>query len=348
MLPNVFHLDYVQASHWNSQASSFVKTKLTLSNLDWKKYLKLQPMRTLTYSSRSLSLEIRGFYFISLNTLHKHADDELQIWSNPQVANWQQLHMSTYSLLPLASNWFRDARRFHKKEANDFTFCNGVAEFFLCCSQISTNQRNFLYKALVLSTVLYSCESWTITAETTRRIQSFETKCFRRLLGISWSDRKSNEQVRAQMATLVGPQEPLLVTVKRRKLSWFGHVTRHDSMTKIILQGTLEGGRWRGRQMKSWMDNIKEWTAPLWSGRQRTEEAGGAWLITCPSCLPYDPSDQGIEWVSEYKILLCWNRFKMLRWSLQKLPVLSFSGVNTCLFCMQNFRAFMLLFFSSG
>ena len=99
-----------------------------------------------------------------------------------------------------------------------------------------------------------------MTAETTRRVRTFETKCFRRLLNIPWQARKTNEYVLAQIKLLAGPQEPLLATVKRRKLSWFGHVTRHNNLPKTVLQGTLEGGRRRGRQTKSWMDNIKEWT----------------------------------------------------------------------------------------
>ena len=53
------------------------------------------------------------------------------------------------------------------------------------------------------------------------------------------------------------------VTVKRRKPAWFGQITRHDSLSKTILQGTLVGGRRHGRQRKCWMDNIKEWTSLL-------------------------------------------------------------------------------------
>ena len=59
---------------------------------------------------------------------------------------------------------------------------------------------------------------------------------------------------------LVGPQEPLLATVKRQKFAWFRHVTRHNSLSKTILQGTLEGGWPRGWQRICCMDNIKEWT----------------------------------------------------------------------------------------
>ena len=117
-----------------------------------------------------------------------------------------------------------------------------------------------LYRALALSTLLYGCESWTMSAETIKKVQTFETKCFRRMLCITWQERKTNEYVRSQVALLDGPQEPLLAIIKRRKLQWFGHVTRHNTLPKTILQGTLEGGRKRGRQQKSWFDNIKEWT----------------------------------------------------------------------------------------
>ena len=58
----------------------------------------------------------------------------------------------------------------------------------------------------------------------------------------------------------MGSQEPLLETVKRHKLTWFGHVMRHDSLSKTILRGILEGGRRRARQRKCRIDNVKEWT----------------------------------------------------------------------------------------
>ena len=127
-------------------------------------------------------------------------------------------------------------------------------------SNISFHTKYRLYRSLVLSILLYGCEAWTLLAETERRIQAFEMKCLRRLLRISYMEHKTNDYVRAIVNTNVGPQEPLLATVKRRKLTWFGHVTRHDSLCKTIMQGTVEGGRRRGRQRKSWSDNVKEWT----------------------------------------------------------------------------------------
>lgn len=97
-----------------------------------------------------------------------------------------------------------------------------------------------LYKSLVLSTLLYGCESWTLTADTERRIQSFENKYYRRMLHISYREHRTTDYVRQQVTTRAEEQEPLLSTVKRRKLTWYGH-TRHTSLSKTILQGTVEG-----------------------------------------------------------------------------------------------------------
>ena len=88
-----------------------------------------------------------------------------------------------------------------------------------------------------------------------QRIQTFETKWVRKLLRISYLEHKTNDWVRSKINYLEGPQEPLLATVKRRKLAWFRHLTRHDILSKTILQGTLEDGRCRGLQRKCRMDN---------------------------------------------------------------------------------------------
>ena len=127
-------------------------------------------------------------------------------------------------------------------------------------SSISFNTKYRLYRSLVVSILLYGCEAWTILAETEKKVQAFENKCLRKLLGIHYWEHKTNEFVRHKVTSILGPQETLLQMIKRRKLAWFGHVARHDSLTKTVLQGTVEGGRRRGRQRKSWTDNIREWT----------------------------------------------------------------------------------------
>ena len=65
----------------------------------------------------------------------------------------------------------------------------------------------------------------------------------RELLCISYLEHETNDRVRSKISFFVGPKEPLQGTVKGRKLAWFGHVTRHDILSKTILQGTLEGGQ---------------------------------------------------------------------------------------------------------
>ena len=92
-----------------------------------------------------------------------------------------------------------------------------------------------------------------------------ETRCFRKLLGISYRDHITNEKVKARIGNAIGPCEDLLTAVKRRKLKWYRHVTRSSGLAKTVLQGTVQGGKRRGRQRKRWEDSIKEWTDREWN-----------------------------------------------------------------------------------
>ena len=78
--------------------------------------------------------------------------------------------------------------------------------------------------SLAMFTFLCACETWTITEAIERRIQELEMRCFRKLLGILYSDHITNEEVKARIGNDIGPYEDLLNSVKRRKLKWFGHV----------------------------------------------------------------------------------------------------------------------------
>ena len=113
-------------------------------------------------------------------------------------------------------------------------------------------------RSLVTSIFLYACESWTLTAELQRRIQAMEMRCYRKILHISYKDYVTNEEVRAKIQQAIGPHEDLLTIVKRRKLQWYGHVSRSSGLAKTILQGTVNGGRRQGGQRKRWEDNIRE------------------------------------------------------------------------------------------
>ena len=115
-----------------------------------------------------------------------------------------------------------------------------------------------LMRMLILSTFLYAYESWTLTAEIERSIQALEMRCYRRLLNISYKDHVTNEEVRNRTQNAIGVHEVLLTMVKKRKLRWYGHISRSLGMAKAILQGTVKGARRTGRQKKRWEDNIKE------------------------------------------------------------------------------------------
>ena len=86
-----------------------------------------------------------------------------------------------------------------------------------------------------------------------------EMKCYHNILRISYKDHVTSEEVRAKIQQAIGPHEDLPI-VKRRKLQWYGHVSRSSGLPKTVLQGTVKGGRRKGKQRKRWEDNTREWT----------------------------------------------------------------------------------------
>jgi len=141
------------------------------------------------------------------------------------------------------------------------------------------------------------CESWTLTADLERRVQVVAMRCFRRLLGISYKDHISNESVHNRIQQTIGPYENLLTIVKKRKLKWYGHVTRSKGLAKTVLQGTVQGGRRRGRPRKSWEDNISEWTGLELSKTLRKAEQREEWreLVVKSLRVPPRSADYGTD-----------------------------------------------------
>ena len=127
-------------------------------------------------------------------------------------------------------------------------------------------------RSFVISIFLYACESWTLTAELEKRTLAFEMRCYRRLLNISYKDHVTNEDVRRKILGAIGKYDELLTLVKKRKLRWFGHVSRSSGLAKTILQGTGQDKRRKGTQKKRWVDNIKEWTGMDFASSTRAAE----------------------------------------------------------------------------
>ena len=109
-----------------------------------------------------------------------------------------------------------------------------------------------LVKAMVFPVVMYGCESWTIKKGECWRIDSFELQCWRRLLRVPWTARRSNQSILKE----IGPGCSLEGLMLKLKLQYFGYLMwRADSLEKTLMPGKIEGRR-RGRQRMRWLDGI--------------------------------------------------------------------------------------------
>ena len=135
-----------------------------------------------------------------------------------------------------------------------------------------------LLRVLILSVFLYGAKSWTLNAEIEKRINAFEMNCYRRLLQVHWSTHTKNSEIRNRIQDLAGPIESFLATVKRKKLTWFGHVTRaKGTLANTILQGIVEGSRSRGRPRRQWTNDLETWTGQKLSKLLRLAEDRVGW-----------------------------------------------------------------------
>ena len=112
-----------------------------------------------------------------------------------------------------------------------------------------------LVKAMVFPVVMYRCESWTIKKAEQQRIDAFELWCWRRLLRIPWTARRSIQSILKEMSPECSLEELML----KLKLQYFGHpMGRTDSFEKTLMLGKIEGRRRRGRQRMRWWDVITD------------------------------------------------------------------------------------------
>ena len=110
-----------------------------------------------------------------------------------------------------------------------------------------------LVKAMVFPEVMYECESWTIKKAECRRTDAFELWCWRRLLRVPWTTRRSNQSILKE----ISPGCSLEGLMLKLKLQYFGHlIQRADSMEKTLMLGKIEGRRRRGWQRMRWLDGI--------------------------------------------------------------------------------------------
>ena len=112
-----------------------------------------------------------------------------------------------------------------------------------------------LVKALVFPIVMYGCESWTLKKAESRRIDAFELWCWRRLLRVPWTARRSNQSILKEISPGYSLEGPML----KLKLQYFGHLMRRtESLEKTLMLGKIEGRKRRGRQRMRWLDGITD------------------------------------------------------------------------------------------
>ena len=113
-----------------------------------------------------------------------------------------------------------------------------------------------VFKTMVFPVVMYGCESWTIKKAKHQRIDAFELWCWRRLLRVPWTSRRSNKSILKE----ISPGCELEGLMLKLKLQYFGHLMRRaDSFEKTLMLGGIGGRRRRGRQRMRWLDGITDW-----------------------------------------------------------------------------------------
>lgn len=128
----------------------------------------------------------------------------------------------------------------------------------LTSGDLSLELKNRIVKCYIYPVLLYGVESWTLSEAAEKRIEAFEMWVYRRILKIPWTDHVSNNEVLNRMKC----QPQLLLTIKTRKLEYFGHVMRNDNKYRLlqnIIQEKVEGKRGPGRRRISWLANLRRW-----------------------------------------------------------------------------------------
>ena len=151
-----------------------------------------------------------------------------------------------------------------------------------------------LVKAMVFPAVMYGCESWTRKQAECQRTDAFEVCCWRRLLRVPWTARRSNRSILKE----ISPECSLEGLMLKLKLQYFGHLMRRvDSFEKTLMLRKFEGRRRRGdRVWDGWMASLTQWT---WV----SVNSGSWWLTGRPGVLRFMGSQRvGHNWVTELNL----------------------------------------------
>ena len=187
-----------------------------------------------------------------------------------------------------------------------------------------------LVKALAFPAVMYGCESWSIKKAEHGIIDAFELWCWKRLLRVPWTAKRSNQSILKE----ISPEYSLERLMLKLKLQYSGHLMwRTDSLEKTLILGKIEGGRRSGWQRMRWLDGITDRWTLVWIS------SGSWWWTGKPGVLQSMGSQRvGHNWAtelnwSEQNIWCCWYSVK-LSWLLVAKPANSCQLITDCFaFC---------------
>ena len=157
-----------------------------------------------------------------------------------------------------------------------------------------------LVKAMVFPVVMYGCESWTVKKAECRRIDAFELWCWRRLLRVPWTARRSNQSILKEISPGIYLEGMML----KLKLQYFGHLIRRvDSLEKTLMLGGIGGRRRRGRERMRRLDGITDSMSWVWVNSRSW------WWTGRPGVLWFMGSQRvGHDWVTELNwFWLAWD-----------------------------------------
>ena len=167
-------------------------------------------------------------------------------------------------------------------------------ESILKSRDITLSTKVHLVKAVVFPVVMYGCESWTVKKAERQRIDAFELWCRRRLSGVPWIARRSNQSILKE----ISPGCSLEGLMLKLKLQYFGHLIRRtDSLKKQLMMGKTEGRRRRGWQRMRWLDAITDVMDIEFEQALEVGSRQGS-LVCCSPC----GSRVGHNWVAELKL----------------------------------------------
>ena len=200
---------------------------------------------------------------------------------------------------------------------------------------ITLQTKVHLVKAMVFPAVMYGCESWTVKKAEHWRIDAFEPWCWRRLLRVPWTARRSNQSILKEISPGISLEGMML----KLKLQYFGHLMQiTDSFEKTLILGKFEGRRRRGRQRMRWLDGNTDSMNMIWV------KSRSWWWTGRPGVLRFMGSQRvGHDWATELNWIILLSCF-LSSYSMNQKLHFNLSESILALYCLSVNKITLFLY----